>query len=86
MARLAFEGFSIKNSTLGYKENKAGDSLLNDIDKFEKGFPDGVLVDPQGKNEPKINFRALSRYCSKHGVRPKDLTDEEREQFIIREK
>ncbi|MEX3713350.1 hypothetical protein ABFV99_13180 [Cytobacillus horneckiae] len=79
----------IKNSSLGYKGNKAGDvgdNLLREIDEFEKGFPDGVFVDPKGKNEPKINFRALSRYCSEKGVRPADLTETERAQFIIRDK
>ncbi|WP_088010797.1 hypothetical protein [Gottfriedia acidiceleris] len=55
------------------------------IDKFEKGFPDGVYVEPSYKNEPRIKVKALFKYCNERGLEPKDLSEEERKQFIIYE-
>ncbi|MFF2497588.1 hypothetical protein [Peribacillus sp. NPDC058075] len=58
---------------------------LKEIEEFESHFPDGVYIKPGETNEPKVRFRALSKYCAEHGKNPIDLTDEEREQFIIHE-
>ncbi|MGG4412263.1 hypothetical protein ABER75_26710 [Niallia taxi] len=59
--------------------------MLKEFDKEDNYFPDGIFVDPKETNELKIQFRALSKYCAEHGKKPEDLTDEEREQFIIRD-
>lgn len=59
--------------------------LLEEMKEFEEGFPDGVYVEPGGSKEPRVRLRALSKYCREHRKDPIDLTDEEREQFIIHE-
>lgn len=59
--------------------------MLNELDEFEKGFPDGVYVKPSSKKEPRVKVKALFKYCNERGVEPKDLTDEEREQFLVYE-
>lgn len=67
-----------------YYENKPSKDLEK-MERFEKGFPDGIYVKPSDEEIPRIKFRALSRYCAEKGLSPKDLTDEERNQFIIHE-
>lgn len=55
------------------------------MDKFEKGFPDGVYVEPSNKKEPRIKVKSLFEYCKERGLKPNNLTDEEREQFLVYE-
>lgn len=82
MARLARDLTYNRNEN-GYTDNKVGDQLIEKMDEFEKGFPDGVYVNSDNEKMPRINMRALSRYCSERGTKPKDLTDKEMEQFIL---
>ncbi|MGG0175272.1 hypothetical protein [Gottfriedia acidiceleris] len=56
--------------------------MLDEMRKFEKGFPDGVYVEPNLTSEPKVKVKALYEYCRKRGLKPKDLTEKEREQFL----
>ncbi|MGR5976105.1 hypothetical protein ACT7DE_18480 [Bacillus paranthracis] len=55
----------------------------DEMDEFEKGFPDGVYTAPSDKNEPRVKVKALFKYCNERGLKPKDLSDEEREQFLV---
>lgn len=64
---------------------KPDEELIRKMERFEKGFPDGVYVKPSDEEIPRINMRALSRYCDEKGLKPIELSDEEREQFIIYE-
>lgn len=81
MARLARD-LTYNRTENGHTDNKVGDQLSEKMDKFEKGFPDGVYADSGNQIMPKINMRALSRYCSERGTKPKNLTEKEMEQFI----
>lgn len=45
--------------------------------------PDGVFTDPNPKDTARILVRDLFQYCKKHGIEPKDLSEEERKQFIV---
>ena len=85
MARLARDLQTYNRYKKGHTDNKVGGKLSEKMDEFEKGFPDGVFADSSKEKMPRINMRALSRYCSNKGIRPKDLTDKEREQFILHE-
>uniref|UniRef100_UPI003F49B025 hypothetical protein n=1 Tax=Niallia taxi TaxID=2499688 RepID=UPI003F49B025 len=88
MAKLArdLSGFNVlTNPHFRDPVEEVKKTMFEEIDKFEKNFPNGVYVEPNETNEPKVRFRALSKYCAEHGKDPKDLTDEEREQFIIHE-
>ncbi|AJH02364.1 hypothetical protein P4493_11025 [Bacillus thuringiensis] len=77
----------VKNSVTGHTKKKVRGAMVNRIkmDRFERGFPDGVYVEPSDKKEPRIKVKALFEYCNERGVKPKDLTDEEREQFLVYE-
>ena len=57
--------------------------MLKKMEAFEEGFPDGVYAIPSGPNDPKVKVKALFEYCKEKGVDPEDLTDEEREQFLV---
>ncbi|MFF2876024.1 hypothetical protein ACFVR2_06830 [Gottfriedia sp. NPDC057991] len=59
--------------------------MLKKVSKFEKGFPDGVYVDPSAKKEPALNGRAKLKYCEEKDKEPEDLTEKEIEQFLIYE-
>ncbi|MFF2877765.1 hypothetical protein ACFVR2_15720 [Gottfriedia sp. NPDC057991] len=59
--------------------------MLDEMRKFEKGFPDGVFIEPNRTSEPKVKVKALYEYCRKKGLKPKDLTEKEREQFLVYE-
>ncbi|XRG77832.1 hypothetical protein V5E38_18705 [Rossellomorea sp. GAMAL-10_SWC] len=59
--------------------------MLDEMRKFEKGFPDGVYVEPNRTNEPTVKVKALYEYCRKRGLEPKDLSEKEREQFLVYE-
>jgi len=69
----------------GNTDKKVSDAMLEKIEKFEKGFPDGVYVEPSYKKEPGVKVKALFTYCNERGLEPKDLSDEERNQFMIYE-
>ncbi|QKE76205.1 hypothetical protein HPK19_25690 (plasmid) [Arthrobacter citreus] len=64
-------------------DKKDLEKLRKEIEEFEDGFPDGVYCVPRDPNEPRIKVRKLFEYCREKGVDPIDLTDEEREQFLI---
>jgi hypothetical protein len=73
----------------GYNIKKVRGNLLynrNKYEEFDEGFPDGILVEPSGSNEPKVKVRDLLQYCKKMGKNPIDLTDAEREQFLAFDK
>ncbi|MFD4705070.1 hypothetical protein ACFWM3_09385 [Gottfriedia sp. NPDC058432] len=59
--------------------------MLDEMRKFENGFPDGVYVEPNCTSEPKVKVKALYEHCRKSGLNPKDLTEKEREQFLVYE-
>ncbi|WP_257141555.1 hypothetical protein [Bacillus wiedmannii] len=40
------------------------------MDKFEKGFPDGVYVKTGDKKEPRVKVKALFQYCNEREVEP----------------
>lgn len=44
---------------------------------------DGVIAVPPPKNAPHYNFAKLLEYCRERGIKPIELTDEERKMFII---
>ncbi|WP_232357409.1 hypothetical protein [Bacillus tropicus] len=75
----------VKNSLTGHTIKKVRGAMINKAERFERGFPDGVYVEPSDKKEPRVKVRALFKYCNERGVEPKDLTDEEREQFLVYE-
>ncbi|MES9681773.1 hypothetical protein ABWK22_02410 [Gottfriedia acidiceleris] len=88
MAKIARELSAFKtftNSISGHTVKKVSDIMLEEMDKFEKGFPDGVYVEPSNKREPRIKVKALFKYCNERGLEPKDLSDKEREQFLVYE-
>ncbi|KAA0566578.1 hypothetical protein F0342_00560 [Bacillus sp. CH30_1T] len=59
------------------------DIMHKDIAKFDNAFPDGVFASPAPDESPKVKIKALDKYCKEHGIRPKDLTEEEMQQFLI---
>ncbi|HDR6313119.1 TPA: hypothetical protein QCU60_005147 [Bacillus cereus] len=65
------------------EEAKRFEKLKREMEEFEAGFPDGVYAAPSSSNEPRIKVKALFEYCREKGVDPEDLTDEEREQFLV---
>lgn len=67
----------------GIEEARRLEKLIKEIEEFEAGFPDGVYAAPSSPNEPRIKVKALFEYCREKGVDPEDLTDEEREQFLV---
>ncbi|MGG0178703.1 hypothetical protein [Gottfriedia acidiceleris] len=88
MAKIARDFSTYKvftNAIAGDTDKKVSDAMLEEIEKFEKGFPDGVYVEPIYKKEPRVKVKALFTYCKERGLEPKDLTDDERNQFIVYE-
>lgn len=77
----------VNKSVTGHTRKKVRGTMINKIkmDRFEREFPDGVYVEPSDNKEPRVKVRALFKYCNERGVEPKDLTDEEREQFLVYE-
>ncbi|WP_088266023.1 hypothetical protein [Bacillus mycoides] len=67
----------------GMEEARRLEKLRREMEEFEVGFPDGVYVAPSSPNEPRIKVKALFEYCREKGIDLKDLTDEEREQFLV---
>lgn len=67
----------------GVVEANRFEKLKREMEEFEAGFPDGVYAVPSSSNEPRIKVKALFEYCREKGVDPEDLTDEEREQFLV---
>lgn len=53
------------------------------MEEFEDGFPDGVYTAPSSPNEPRIKLKEMYQYCREKGINPADLTDEEREKFLV---
>jgi hypothetical protein len=54
---------------------------MEDLDLLAEGW---LYVDPY-INVPSFNFKKLDAYCKKKGVKqPADLTEEERNQFLVR--
>ncbi|PFZ83055.1 hypothetical protein COL70_28910 [Bacillus pseudomycoides] len=64
-------------------EAKRFEKLKREMEEFEAGFPDGVYAARSSPNEPRIKVKALFEYCREKGVDPEDLTDEEREKFLV---
>lgn len=78
----------VKTPVTGHTRAKVRGAMINKINKlneFEKGFPDGVYVEPSDKKEPRVKVKALFQYCNERGIQPNDLTEEEREQFLVYE-
>ncbi|MBJ8108954.1 hypothetical protein JDS99_04655 [Bacillus cereus group sp. N6] len=73
------------NPISGHNIKKVRDAVLKEMDEFEKGFPDGVYVKPSSKKEPRVKVKALFQYCNERNIQPNDLTEEEREQFLVYE-
>ncbi|MDA2147050.1 MULTISPECIES: hypothetical protein [unclassified Bacillus cereus group] len=67
----------------GVEEAMSFEKLKREMEEFEAGFPDGVYAIPSGPNEPRIKVKVLFEYCKEKGVDPEDLTDEEKEQFLV---
>ncbi|PEK98316.1 hypothetical protein [Bacillus sp. AFS017336] len=59
--------------------------MVKEINEFEKVFPDGVYVNPNVKKAAIVRVKAMYDYCNEKGIKPKDLTEKEREQFLIYE-
>lgn len=57
--------------------------IRKELEQFEDAFPDGVYAGPHDPKEPVIKVRALYNYCKSKGVKPKDLSEEEMEQFLV---
>ncbi|MCU5391991.1 hypothetical protein OCE55_28800 [Bacillus paranthracis] len=69
---------------MGKKDGmEEAEKLIKEMEEFEAGFPDGVYTACSSSNEPRIKVKALFEYCREKGVDPEDLTDEEREQFLV---
>ncbi|MCU5165941.1 hypothetical protein OCD92_27755 [Bacillus paranthracis] len=69
--------------TDGVEEAKRLEKLRREMEEFEAGFPDGVYSAPSSPNEPRIKVKEMYQYCREKGVDPEDLTDEEREKFLV---
>ncbi|HHP5665113.1 MULTISPECIES: hypothetical protein [unclassified Bacillus cereus group] len=69
--------------TDGVEEAKRLEKLRREMEEFEAGFPDGVYTAPSSPNEPRIKVKEMYQYCREKGVDPEDLTDEEREKFLV---
>ncbi|PGK04571.1 hypothetical protein COC97_14715 [Bacillus anthracis] len=67
----------------GMGKVKRFEKLRREMEEFEAGFPDGVYAAPSSPNEPRIKVKALFKYCREKGIDPKDLTEEELEQFLV---
>ncbi|RDI37995.1 hypothetical protein [Falsibacillus pallidus] len=74
--------YIIKRTPDGHAITRS-DTMLEDIKRFDDAFPDGVFAYPAPPEAPKVKIRALDNYCKKHGVEPKDLTEEEMKQFLV---
>lgn len=59
---------------------------MKDWDDFEDGFPDGVYAIPHPPGEPRVKIRALFAYCEERGITPQELSEQEMEQFLVRDK
>lgn len=57
--------------------------VIKEIKEFEDGFPDGIYVIQRIAGEPRLNVRAMYKYCHEKGINPNDLNDEEMERFLI---
>ncbi|WP_419893163.1 hypothetical protein [Oceanobacillus kimchii] len=55
--------------------------LIEDIERFDGGFPDGVYAVPMTS---KVKVRSLYEYCKEIGVSPDALNDEEIQRFVER--
>ncbi|MDR3050811.1 MAG: hypothetical protein LBU67_03720 [Oscillospiraceae bacterium] len=42
-----------------------------------------VAVEPAGTDVPRYALRAMIAYCEEKGIKPVDMTDEERRLFIV---
>ncbi len=69
--------------TDGVEEAKRLEKLRREMEEFEADFPDGVYTAPSSPNEPRIKVKEMYQYCREKGVDPEDLTDEEREKFLV---
>ena len=67
----------------GWQKNCMNNILKNDGCVIE--IPGGRLTE-SCEGCTLYNLRALDKYCEERNVLPKYLTDEERNQFIIKEK
>lgn len=56
--------------------------MLNEVDKFEKGFPDGIYVALSKPNGPRIRVHELYAYCKQTGKSPEYLNEEELKQIL----
>lgn len=72
-----------KQTQNGYTLKRSDTMLREDIEKFDNAFPDGVFAFPPDPEAPKVKIRALDKYCRENGVKPKDLSKEEMEQFLV---
>lgn len=59
------------------------EKIKREMEEFEAGFPSGVYVIPSGPNEPRIKVREMYQYCREKGIDPEDLTEEERDKFLV---
>lgn len=83
MAKLARD-LTYNRTENGHTDDKVGDLLNEKMDEFDKGFPNGVFADSGNQIMPKINMRALSRYCTERGIMPNEITAKEMEQFYLK--
>ncbi|MCY9308885.1 hypothetical protein MOF23_07860 [Bacillus inaquosorum] len=83
MTRDFYSRHVIGDLRAGNTADKVCDTMQNEIEKFEEGFPEGVYVDPKNNEKPRIRVRALFKYCNERGITPEDLSEEEKKQFIV---
>lgn len=69
-------------TTKAVEKMKADEKLSKEIDEFHDAFSNGVFAIPRNPKDPRVKVRALWDYCKEKGVDPKDLTQEDMEQFL----
>jgi hypothetical protein len=75
--------YVIKKTPDGDARTRSDTMRRIDIERFDNAFPDGIFAFPAPTDAPKVKIRALDNYCKKHGVEPKDLTEEEMKPFLV---
>lgn len=58
---------------------------LLDLDRVVEEEADGMYVIPIPEDASMYNIRALDKYCKERNIDAYTLTDEELEQFIVKE-
>lgn len=81
MSKLKPFAFKSTNSGL-LATRKDQDDVFSDMGNMDKTIPSGKYVLPGGK-PPRINLHEMYKFCQENGIEPKDLTKEQKKQFLF---